>query len=664
MGAASGSQSVRAARWSIAFVVFALTFGIAAALTIAVAVNNFQTGRDRALQTAAGMMDRTVETTRLRLERHFLPVEQVLRYSPQWGELSAPVTASGHPLRQRFMCILADMEEVSSVFIGRDDGDYYLLGAARHRPKERLERIGAPEGTVYIEEAILRSGRETAFLVDRFLDAQGNVLKTATADGEEFDPRERPWFKSALAMQGVARTDVYRFVGSGSFGLSLSRRYASGVAGVDITLGALSGLLDRMPEASDGLLAVATADGAIIARSGTAARTRTGESLAAAPDLDTAIRELVALDPSAFSGVASFDLGGRPWIARMAELPLGGGKPERLYVAMPVGVIVAPLVDGLRHTALVAIGLLALAAPLVWLIARWISGPLARLAAEAEEIRRFELARTMPADSRVSEILDLELAMERMRSNLRTFAMYVPKALVQRLVSRGETPELGGERREITVLFLDIENFTAMSERIEPEAVMERMSAYFEAVTKVLLARGATIDKFIGDAVMAFWNAPDDMEGHAGAACEAALDIQLAVRPLTDAWSAEGGQPLRTRIGLHTGPAIVGNVGSSDRMNYTALGATVNLAARLESRNRELRTAILVSAQTAAAAGPGFALAPAGETLLKGFSAPVACLELTGRLQRPESEREGIESEPPLQAVESESELSPVGART
>jgi adenylate cyclase len=218
--------------------------------------------------------------------------------------------------------------------------------------------------------------------------------------------------------------------------------------------------------------------------------------------------------------------------------------------------------------------------------------------------------------------------MARMRASLRTFALYVPKALVAQLVEHSHGPELGGARREITILFMDLENFTAMSAHREPEEVMSRMSRYFEAVTQVLLAHGATIDKYIGDAVMAFWNAPEETPDHVALACRAALEVIAVGQKETGSWAEPGTLPLRTRIGIHTGSAIVGNVGSSDRMNYTALGAAVNLAARLEPLNRDLKTDILVSAAVAEAVSGRFAFESAGRFHLKGFDDEIEAFAL------------------------------------
>jgi adenylate cyclase len=145
---------------------------------------------------------------------------------------------------------------------------------------------------------------------------------------------------------------------------------------------------------------------------------------------------------------------------------------------------------------------------------------------------------------------------------------------------------LGGTRREITLLFSDIVNFTAITETADPTRVMQYTSRYFAAVSSEIMKHGGTIDKFIGDAVMAMWNAPADNSDHVRHACAAALAFQRANALLNADFEREGWPAYETRIGIHTGEAVVGNIGAEDRMNYTALPATVNLAARLEGLNK------------------------------------------------------------------------------
>jgi adenylate cyclase len=258
------------------------------------------------------------------------------------------------------------------------------------------------------------------------------------------------------------------------------------------------------------------------------------------------------------------------------------------------------------------------------------AAPLSALAEEAEAIRRFDLAeRPLPA-SPIAEFQRLSGAIGGMKAALSRFGIYVPRDLARKLMAEGAEARLGGERRPLTILFSDVEDFTALSERLEPEDLMRVASAYFEAMTGMLLAHGATIDKFIGDSVMALWSAPRRDLAHAAHACRGALAARAASRRLEAEFAARGWPRLRTRFGVHSGEAVVGNVGSSERMMYTAMGRMVNLAARLEGLNRRYGTEILVSEATRRGAGAGFAFRPVDLVLPKGASEPVEVHELLG----------------------------------
>jgi len=182
-----------------------------------------------------------------------------------------------------------------------------------------------------------------------------------------------------------------------------------------------------------------------------------------------------------------------------------------------------------------------------------------------------------------------------MRSVTQTFSRFVPRRLVERLIETGTPLQLGGTRRDVTLLFSDVVNFTEITEKADPTRVMQYTSRYFAAMSHEIMSHSGTVDKFIGDAIMAIWNAPADDPDHAANACAAALAFQRANDRLNAEFAREGWPVYRTRIGLHAGEAVVGNIGSEDRMNYTALGATVNLAARLEGLNKNYGTSILVS---------------------------------------------------------------------
>ncbi|MFG3597997.1 adenylate/guanylate cyclase domain-containing protein [Bradyrhizobium sp. RDI18] len=180
------------------------------------------------------------------------------------------------------------------------------------------------------------------------------------------------------------------------------------------------------------------------------------------------------------------------------------------------------------------------------------------------------------------------------------------------------------------MLFTDVADFTAKTEKADPSEVMIFTSRYFAALSETIMKHHGTIDKFIGDAVMAFWNAPDDDPDHVVHACEAVLACVKRNNELNDEFRKTGWPAYGTRFGLHAGDAVVGNVGSSDRMNYTALGANINLAARLEGLNKNYGTRVLVSAAVKERAEGRFAFRSVDEIRPKGFAEAVRIFELRG----------------------------------
>ena len=201
----------------------------------------------------------------------------------------------------------------------------------------------------------------------------------------------------------------------------------------------------------------------------------------------------------------------------------------------------------------------------------------------------------------------------------RAFAHYVAPSLLARIETDAGLLKLGGDLREMTVMFSDVRNFTALSERSAPAELVAMLNQLFGALGAAILARLGTIDKFMGDAVMAFWNAPVDVPRHARQACLAALDMRAALGRLND--TRAGAEPIAIGIGLATGPALVGNMGFEERFDYSCIGDTVNVASRLETACKRVGYDILVTAETRQAA-PELAFLAAGAVPLKGLSQP------------------------------------------
>jgi adenylate cyclase len=218
-----------------------------------------------------------------------------------------------------------------------------------------------------------------------------------------------------------------------------------------------------------------------------------------------------------------------------------------------------------------------------------------------------------------------------MLSGLQSFARYVPIEVVRELLRRGEVAQIGGRTEVLTVLFTDIRGFTTIAERMSPETLTAQMAEYFDGMLKILHSNKATVDKFVGDAVVAFWGAPSPDANHAEHAVKAVLDCVKQLHEFNHAWEKRGLPALPTCFGLNTGPVVVGNVGAPSRLSYTALGDTVNLASRLESLNRTYGTGALASQAVRDAAGRGFLWRQVDLVAVKGKSQGVKIYEALGQ---------------------------------
>jgi adenylate cyclase len=223
------------------------------------------------------------------------------------------------------------------------------------------------------------------------------------------------------------------------------------------------------------------------------------------------------------------------------------------------------------------------------------------------------------------------LEQERKREIQAIFGSYVAPGVVDLLVRDPTAVRLGGEKKELTALFSDLAGFTDLSEKIPPEDLLAVINLYLQEVSDALLANGAYIDKYIGDAVMAVFGAPQALADHAAAACEGALAAQRVLAALNPRFERDFGCTLHMRIGVNTGDMIVGNMGSERKRNYTVLGDAVNLASRLEAANKEFGTFILLGETTARRVQDRFATRPLTRLAVKGKHEAVEVHELVGR---------------------------------
>jgi adenylate cyclase len=268
--------------------------------------------------------------------------------------------------------------------------------------------------------------------------------------------------------------------------------------------------------------------------------------------------------------------------------------------------------------------------PMVWIFGSRMALSLNAITAQAQKLQNLAEPDPVPVTSHIAEIHELGNTVNLAQRAIWSFAHFVPKEIVRRVLDNSISTRLGGVKQEITLVFTDVQGFTTIAESADPDVLMRQTSRYFSVLTEAFLAEGGTIDKFIGDAVMVFWNAPNPQPDHVARACRAALAARAAGERLNTEFEAEGWKPFITRFGIHVGEAVVGNVGSTERMNYTALGNAVNLAARLEGLNKEVGTTILASEDVYLRVRDQFEFSAFDAVVAKGMSRETRIYGLVG----------------------------------
>jgi len=505
---------------------------------------------------------------------------------------------------RQLVALLKRHPAVAAVYIGDADGSFLFAGHMTSFSAEQRVEYGAPGEDAIIVRAIAGDGpaRQETWWFQTF-DGKRSAERTRHAD---YDPRTRPWYIEAMRSKAPALTEPYRFAQSNAPGISAGVPMQGGrVIGFDFTLGTMSRLLGDYKVTPNAIIMVAPGNGSVFIESEPCAAA--AGCLPGDADVRAVLRSMV-LDVRGADRPTTRDLqiSGRSYKLIVHPMPPALGKRFFLAAAVPVSELSAASHALLARAAIAAGIAVALAILAVLAVSLLLSRAMARLAAKTDRIRNLDFSDQEPVKSRISEIARLSDAVEQMREGLEVFGRYVSKNLVRQIMRSPQTTGVGGIRRELTVMFTDIEGFSRISETMEPELLTSRLSRYFEALGAAISGNRGMIDKYIGDSIMAFWNAPELDEDHIANACRAALQAAAASRQLSDKWLNLGRARFKTRIGLHTGPAVVGNVGARDRINYTLVGAVANQASRLEGLNKVYGTDILASGDVAGATSDRF----------------------------------------------------------
>jgi adenylate cyclase len=500
--------------------------------------------------------------------------------------------------------ILQSYPELDNVYVADTHGNIFTENhvtedSIKHRLISFINYDHIPPGTEYISQYVTRTN-DKAFLTIHYKTAMGRIIKTDIIQNIHYDPRTRPWYIGAKKTPTQHWMGLYKFFGSAVPGVTISSAVIVnnkfvGVISADLGLHAITDHLRTFEINQKGTIFIVNDTGQLIAYE-KPLPSGLNVTLPNINDINDPIFTLpYQLHRTLQQNSFNFRLNGTRYIANFTPFSLSDAEKWEVATIIPANVFIGELKRTNEHNMVFSSTLMIIGIVLVAFFSRRISRPIIQLSDETREMTELRFSHEISLNSHIYEIYVMANALNAMKSALSSFVKYVPKVLVKQLLQTKVTASVGGEKKTITVLFTDIQDFTEITEKTNPELLMSHISEYFNELTKVIQQHNGNIDKYIGDSIMAFWNTPLDNPHHVRDACLATLACRQHVHALNQKWKAVGKPVFITRFGLNTGDAIVGNMGSSDRLNYTVLGDTVNLASRLEGINKNYGTEIIVS---------------------------------------------------------------------
>lgn len=577
----------------------------------------------------ASLVDKVSNSVIEKTSNYLKPAQILTEIAPSLIRAGDQRLELGSDLDKLFVDIVRRQDQVDLFYYGTERGDYIQaegLDASGAITSKFVDRKSSPPRFSY-----------------RYREPSGEVIKETSNTDEEYDPRVRPWYKGAKDSGSTYWTDLYVFhlnSDDQKLGISVAvpvlnaEDELTGVVAADITLDGLSQFLSELDVSENGIVFILNRNRQFVAFP-EQDKMVTIDNGKIRPILAVELNEKWITDGIRHyedTGETSFtyNSGGEQYITKFTSFPESFGKDWTIVVMLPESDFLGVIDEARVSIIFISTAILVLAILFGLHFARNLSRPIESLTEEVNRIHRFDFSDTPPVISHIAEIQMMSDAIVGMKNALMAFRRYVPAGLVRRLVDSGEDARPGGKEKEITLFFSDIKGFTSIAEQVPARELMVDLSEYFETMTGPIAQEGGTIDKYIGDAVMAFWGAPVDDDEQAIHACQAALNCQRDLKVLNEKRLLEGKHPFTTRVGLHTGFSIVGNMGSSERLNYTALGDNVNLASRLEGINKRYGTNIIISQATYRYVRNHFILRPLDHVAVVGKENSVLIYELMG----------------------------------
>ena len=538
-----------------------------------------------------------------------------------------------------FKAALHELTQVDSLYVGYDNGCW--LQARRLDVLDPAERakLEAPPGAVWDINLVRPTSSGALPMRRTFEDEEGNRIGQIDLPDYGYDARKRPWYLDTVNADRALVSSPYASFSIGTPMITLSAPLHGQVRGViaaDLKLDKFSDLVYAQRPGEHGTAVIFDSFGVLIAHpefARLAASATTDPSHPQLPEIGEIRNGPVGAVMRGWNGSDRYegnvrDKDGRDYLFRLRKFSQGDEFSGYSLLLAAEDDFVPNVRKLLIRGVIIALIAGCCFVPAVWIFGSRMSNSLKRITAQAGRLRTLAAPDDTPVTSRVSEIHELGSTMAVAQRSIWSFARFVPRDIVKGIIDSSISTELGGVRQEVTILFTDVTNFTSIAEHADPDSLMRQTSRHFAALTEAFFAEGGTVDKFIGDSVMVFWNAPHLQPDHVERACRAALAAKAVSNALNLQFAAEELSPFAVRIGIHFGDAVVGNVGSTERMNYTVLGNSVNLAARLEGLNKEYGTTILVSEAVRNRVENCFRFKSIGSVIAKGMTTETRVYEL------------------------------------
>jgi len=546
---------------------------------------------------------------------------------------------SDQPLQAYLRTIIQLQPDLSSIYVAGLSGSLVLYENLKTTGQKNFISIPDKElpstthfALRFVDRSITPPSEKYTYFNESFIPVAEEEIQPVLMDS-----RKRPWYIEAKKTEKEFWTHVYQYDPSGLPGITVAKGLYNnkgvfiGSCGADLMLSSLRIFFEKQKISEHGKTVILN---------GT-----TGEIILPYRNVN---HELSSLDYEIINKAfekfkltdqttLDFEFHDETFLAGIFTFPLTTEEGWVILTVAPLSDFFGRILEIQHNVMIISIIIFVLACSFVVLLSKRISRPITKLANEIDQIKNLNLKKFTPVESNIKEINILNDSIFAMRNAISSFSKYVPKEIVKQLIQQGRDISLGGEKKDITIMFTDIVGFTHISEQIHVDQLMPLLSQYFDELSRIIIEKQGTIDKYIGDSIMAFWGAPKEITNPWSQACETALRCLFCVEKMNEERKKKGDPQFSTKFSLDAGVAIVGNIGTQERINYTAIGDVINSASRLQAQNSNYDTSIIISENVWVHVKDHFLTRPMDTVMVKGKENTIKIFELIAKLSADES---------------------------